>query len=88
MITGIACIPLAIPLLWLCAIRPYCIRNGSGYTPGANIGVTLWIDWQQANEIAKSKGDRGMILVCKIVFWLHVVIACIFLLSLIAIITI
>ena len=29
-----------------------------------------------------------MILVCKIVFWLHVVIACIFLLSLIAIITI
>ena len=83
MINGIAFILFLIPLLWLCAIRPYCIRNRKGYTPGANIGVTLWIDWQQAREIAKTKGDKGMLMVCRIVFWLHVATAGLFLLAII-----
>lgn len=67
-------IPLALPLLWLLVIRPYCIRNGKGYTPGASMHVTLWIDWQEAVEIARAKGDKGMVAVCHIVFWLQVLL--------------
>lgn len=59
-------------LLWLLSIRPYCRRNGKGYTPGANIGVTFWVDWQEAQEIAKVKDNRSMILICRMVFWLHI----------------
>lgn len=84
MITAISFIPFTIPLIWICLIRPYCIRNRKGYTPGANIGVTLWIDWQEACEIARTKGDRGMLMVCRIVFWLHVALACVFLLVIVA----
>jgi len=40
--------------------------------------VTFWVDWQQAQEIAKAKGDRGMILICRIVFWLHFVFIAVF----------
>lgn len=71
MFIGFVIIPFLTFLLWLCAVRPYCLRNGKGYTSGANIGITLWVDWQEAREIAKTKGDGGMILVCRIVFWLH-----------------
>lgn len=81
MITALAFIPFAIPVLWLFVIRPYCIRNRKGYTPGANIGVTLWVDWQEARETAKTKGDKGMLMVCRIVFWLHLATAGIFLLA-------
>jgi len=28
-------------ILWLAIIRPYCVRNGLGYTPGANIDMAL-----------------------------------------------
>jgi hypothetical protein len=66
-------ISLATALLWLLSIRPYCRRNGKGYTPGANIGVTFWIDWQEAKEISKTKGDEGMIMICRFVLLLHVV---------------
>lgn len=66
-------IPFIAALLWLLSIRPYCRRNGKGYTPGANIGVTFWIDWQEAKEISKTKGDQGMIAVCRFVLWLHII---------------
>ena len=68
-------IPLLIGTLWLLSIRPYNIRNREGHTPGASIWVTLWVDWQQAGEIAKKKGDDGMFLVCRLLFWLHIVFA-------------
>ncbi len=63
------------PLLWLIWIRPYCIRNRQGFTPGANMGLTMWVDWQQASEIAKAKGDGGMRWVCRIFLGLHLLVA-------------
>lgn len=53
-------------LLWLFSIRPYCVKNGMGYTPGSNAGITIWVDWQQAKELAKEKGDDGMQWICRI----------------------
>ncbi|RYD32225.1 MAG: hypothetical protein EOP85_21950, partial [Verrucomicrobiaceae bacterium] len=47
-------------VLWLLVIRPYCIRNGKGYTPGATWATTVWVDWQQSREIAEAKGHRWM----------------------------
>lgn len=73
MVAAIFIIPFVAALLWLLAIRPYCRRNGKGYTPGANVGVTFWVDWQQASEIARAKGDEGMIMICRVVLWLHIV---------------
>jgi hypothetical protein len=79
MILAIVVIPLVVTLIWLLSIRPYCQRNRKGHTPGANIGVTFWVDWQEAGEIAKAKGDEGMILVCRMVLWLQVLAFCSFL---------
>lgn len=62
-------------LLWLFVIRPYCFRNGMAYTPGANIPVTMWIDWQQANELAKERGDTGYRVVCGVYLGLKVVMS-------------
>ena len=73
MVNAFVIIPLLAVVLWLFSIRPYCRRNGKGFTPGAAMGVTFWVDWQEAGEIAKTKGDDGMILVCRLVFWLHIV---------------
>lgn len=61
---------VAAMLLWLFSIRSYCHRHGKGFTTGAAAGVTFWVDWQEAGEIAKIKNDRGMIMVCRIVFGL------------------
>jgi hypothetical protein len=72
MIIAIVIVPLVAILLWLFAIRPYCLRNGKGFTTGANMGVTYWVDWQEATEISKAKGDGGMIIICRLVFWLHI----------------
>jgi hypothetical protein len=72
MVAAIIIIPFVTALLWLLSIRPYCRRNGKGFTPGANAGVTFWVDWQEAREISKSKGDEGMIMICRFVFWLHI----------------
>jgi len=81
MVVVIVMIPMVSTLLWLLSIRPYCRLNGKGYTPGANVGVTFWIDWQEAREISKAKNDGGMILICRIVFWLHMlgfaILACV-----------
>jgi hypothetical protein len=73
MAVAILIIPLAHMLLWLLSIRPYCRRNGKGYTPGANIGVTFWIDWQEAAEISKAKDNKGMIMICRCVLLLHII---------------
>jgi len=64
--------PFLVPILtWLLVIRPYCRRHGQGYTPGANWGVTVWIDCQQALEIATRRGDRRMKWTCRAFFaWL------------------
>lgn len=62
---------LVAVLLWLLSIRPYCRNHGKGFTPGATIGATFWVDWQEAGEIAKAKGDNKMIFICRIVLWLH-----------------
>ncbi len=76
LVVPILFVPIAVTILWLFSIRPYCHRHGKGYTPGANIGVTFWVDWQQAKEIAKAQDDRRMISICRIVFWLQVVGLC------------
>lgn len=65
---------LPLPFLWLLCIRPYCIRHGKGYTPGATMGVTFWVDWQEARELARENGDKGMLLICRIVFWLQIIV--------------
>lgn len=79
-----ALIPFAAVALWLLVIRPYCIRNRKGYTPGANAGVTLWIDWQEATEIAKSRGDRGMLLICRVFLGLQILCLLMILLAVLA----
>lgn len=78
MIIVIVGIPIVITLLWLFSIRPYCQRNKQGYTPGANAGVTFWIDWQNAKEIAKANGDGRMISICNLVLFLQIVMAILF----------
>lgn len=78
MTAALVILPFVAALLWLFAIRPYCRRNGKGYTPGANLGVTFWVDWQEAKEISKASGDEGMILICRIVLWLHIIALVIF----------
>jgi hypothetical protein len=71
MLAAIVIIPLAAALLWLLSIRPYCRRHGNGFTPGASFGVTFWVDWQEATELSAAKGDRGMMMICRLVLWLH-----------------
>ena len=58
--------------LWFFVIRPYCVRNRKAYTPGANLGVTAWIDWQEATEMAKANGHRGMLSICRLFLVLNV----------------
>jgi hypothetical protein len=78
MIFGCFVILFIASILWLLSIRPYCRRNGKGYTSGANFGVILWIDWQEAKEISKAKRDKGMIMMCRVVLWLHIIAFAIF----------
>lgn len=66
MILAFLVLPPAIGALWLLGIRPYCIKNGKGYTPGMNMGASMWMDWQSATNLAKKKGDRGMVTCCRI----------------------
>jgi hypothetical protein len=75
---------LALPAIWLCAIRPYCVKHGKGFTPGANIGVTIWIDWQEARELAKECADGRMIFWCRAFLAIQVFWAVVFTLGLIA----
>jgi hypothetical protein len=79
MFVALVIIPLLATLLWLFSIRPYCRRNGKGFTAGACLGAPFWVDWQVAGELAKTKGDGGMIFICRLVFGLHIVGFCVFL---------
>lgn len=36
------------------------------------MGVTFWVDWQEAKELSRARGDEGMIRICHVVFWLHI----------------
>ncbi|RYD22521.1 MAG: hypothetical protein EOP88_07670 [Verrucomicrobiaceae bacterium] len=74
--------PFVLPVLWLVVLRPYCIRHGKGYTPGAGVSVTLWVDWQQGGEIAREKGHTGMRVVCGFIFALQVLYFLVFALGL------
>lgn len=53
-------------LLWLICIRPYCLRHGKGFTPGASWQTTMWVDWQEAKEIAAGRKDAGMLWCCRL----------------------
>ena len=75
---------LVLPFLWLARIRPYGLRHGGGYTPGANFLVSSWVDWQQASEIAKARGDQGMILTCRLFLAIHLIGALIYILLILA----
>ncbi len=72
MVTGFL-LSLVLPFLWLARIRPYSLRHGGGYTPGANFLVSSWVDWQQASDTAKARGDRGMILTCRLFLAVHLI---------------
>lgn len=72
---------MATPGIWFFIIRPYAVRHGRGYTPGANIAVTAWVDWQQARELARARNDAGMIRWCRLFLWLQVAGALVFLLA-------
>jgi len=61
-------------IVWLIAIRPYARRHGQGFTPGANVGITAWVDWEQAKAIAKERGDQGMVQTCRLFFFLNAAI--------------
>ncbi|QTN31740.1 hypothetical protein HZ994_05175 [Akkermansiaceae bacterium] len=61
--------------LWLFVIRRYCIRNGMAYTPGANWDTTMWIDWQEARELAALRGDRAMIRWCRLFLAIKLIFA-------------
>ncbi|MGJ8642231.1 MAG: hypothetical protein ACSHX9_02390 [Luteolibacter sp.] len=68
--TLIICSPY---LVWQFAIRPYCLKNGKGYTTGANWAVTMWVNWQEAKELATERGDKRMIYACQLYLWIHIV---------------
>jgi len=55
-------------LIWLLAIRPYARKHGGGYTPGANIAITAWVDWQHAKDTAKARKDRNILWMCRVFF--------------------
>lgn len=59
--------------VWLTVIRPYALKHGQGYTTGASWGVTAWVDWEQAKEIAVKKGDLGMLQTCRLFLGLNFV---------------
>ncbi len=72
---------LVLPAIWLCAIRPYCVKHRQGFTPGANIAVTIWVDWQQARELAHERGDSRMLFWCRVFLVLQIGLAACLLLA-------
>ena len=59
--------------VWQFGIRPYCLRNGKGYTPGANFATTMWVDWQEAREMAAVRGEKGPKIACQLFLGIHLV---------------
>ena len=74
-ISAIIVMPCVAILIWLLIIRPYCRRNSKGYTAGANAGVTFWVDWQEAREIAKLNKDSRMMAVCDVLLAIQIAVA-------------
>ena len=72
-------LPCAAVTIWLIVIRPYCRRNGKGYTAGGNTGITFWIDWQEAKGIAKRNGDNRMMAICNVLLAIQISVAVMFL---------
>lgn len=60
-------------LVWQFFIRPYCRRNGRGYTAGVDWGATMWVDWQEAKELAVARGDGRVLMACRVFLWIHLV---------------
>lgn len=59
-------IPVLLVVLWLGAMRPYCLRHRQGRITGADFGRAMWVDWQQATEIARERKDAGMLALCRL----------------------
>lgn len=38
------------------------------------MGVTIWVDWQDASGVAKERGDKGMVFVCRLFLVLQLTI--------------
>lgn len=72
LILALILIPLVLVSLWLGQVRPYCLRHGKGYTPGATSGTTFWVDLQEAGEIARERKDQEMIRLCRLMTLLQV----------------
>lgn len=68
--------------LWFGMLRPYCRRHGKGFTPGANVGVTLMVDWQEAGELAKARGDRSISWICRLMLGLWLLNGILFVITL------
>jgi hypothetical protein len=58
-------------IVWLISIRPYARAHGQGFTTGASVGITAWVDWEQAKAVAKERGDQGMVQTCRLFFFLN-----------------
>ncbi|MDP4625444.1 MAG: hypothetical protein NWT08_09935 [Akkermansiaceae bacterium] len=69
-ITLVICSPY---LVWQFFIRPYCLKHGKGYTTGMNWAATMWVDWQEAKELATAKGDHKILVACRAFLWIHLV---------------
>jgi len=80
-LAALAVIILGPYLIWQFILRPYCIKHGQGYTAGANWGVTLWIDWQQARELANTNNDRRIRIACHLFLAIHICVAAVFVLA-------
>ncbi|MBK1881636.1 hypothetical protein JIN85_04380 [Luteolibacter pohnpeiensis] len=72
MIPLVVILVASIPITWLLILRPYSIRHGEGYTPGAVAWVTMSVDWQQAKEISKRKGHKRILPLCNLFIWIQV----------------
>lgn len=60
--------------LWLTLIRPYALKQGQGFTTGANVGISAWVDWQQSKEIAEKRGDLWMLWICRLFLALNLLV--------------
>lgn len=81
-IIAILSIPASL-LIWFLVLRPYARSHGGGYTPGANIAITAWVDWQHAKETAKARQDRNIVWMCRWFLALSLATPAIFLLMII-----
>lgn len=72
---------IASIVMWLVTIRPYAIKNHAGFTTGTSAGITMWVDWQQASDIAREKADAPMLRLCRIFLAMQILMIASFLIS-------